>query len=437
MLFRWLAYDDYNSLLYKWDKINMNTYTYIIVGGGITAGHAAEIFAQHNDYQEGELAIISADAALPYDRTQLSKDYLDGDASRRDIKMNGVQYYVENGIDVYLDTKVTAIDPHQNIIRTDTGAEYTYGKLLLATGSSPHTFQNADDSLHGVHYLRNLAQSTDIREQLASPHVRDVVVAGGGYIGMEVAAVAAQEGKNVTIVFPDEHVMQHRFFTEDMSHYFEAIYRKHGVVLANNRKVTGFEGDDGRVQVVNLDNGERLIADLVIAGLGASPNTALAEHIGLTIAEDGGIQVDANLQTSHPHIYAAGDIASYPDTRYDKRLRIPHWQMAVDQGEYWAHYMLGDTDDTFDSIPYFFSDMFDISYEFWGHPDDADTIVHRGNVMSGSFSTWWLKDERVQAVFAMNTDDDVRTMAQEMIASQNEIDPVIVENYEMPVYAIE
>jgi len=239
------------------------------------------------------------------------------------------------------------------------------------------------------------------------------------------------------LLFPEGRLMEHRFFTPEMSEYFENLYAEHGVTLMPNTHVKEFRGKNGHVSEIRTNQSGHIQADLVIAGIGATPNTELVDNLGMDKTSDDAIAVDSKLRTSISHISAVGDVANYPDIRLNKRLRVPHWDNAVEQGEYWAELMLGETNDWFNSIPYFFSDVFDASYEFWGDPEHADTVIHRSDLDDGSFSVWWLRDERVQAAFLLDRPDESRTMAQELIETQNDINPELLENEAVPVYAVE
>ncbi len=414
----------------------MQGYPFVILGGGVAAGYAAQVFAQHPDYNANDLAIISAEDTLPYDRPTLSKDYMEGKADITDARINEPTFYQDNDIDVYLNTRINQIDPQEKMLYSDNGDGFAYDNLLLATGSRLRTLDVPGSDLDGLHYLRRIGQSQAIRQ--AMQHTEQVVIIGGGYIGMETASVLAESGKEVTMLFPHEHLMEHHFFTDDLSGYFEDYFAERGVSFVRNAQVKEIIGESGRVSSVNTVSQGAYEADLVIAGIGVEPNTELADGLQLQRASEndgGGFEVDAYLQTSLTDISAAGDAANYPDSYFGKRRRIEHWQNAKDQGEYWAHRMLGDTDEPFKTIPYFFSDVFDLSYEFWSDASASEQIIYRGDFDDDSISVWWLnEDNLLMAAFIMNRPDEERTMAQEWLQSRNEVPVEVLKNDDEPIY---
>jgi NADPH-dependent 2,4-dienoyl-CoA reductase/sulfur reductase-like enzyme len=414
----------------------MQGYPFVILGGGVAAGYAAQVFAEHPDYNANDLAIISAEDTLPYDRPPLSKSYLEGESNITDARINSPDFYRQNGIDVFLNTRINEIDPQEKMLYSDDGDGFAYDKLLLATGSHLRTLDVPGNDLDGFHYLRRIGHSQDIRSDMQQAD--QVVIIGGGYIGMETASVLADSGKKVTMIFPHEHLMQGHFFTEDISEYFEDYFSEHGVSFVRNAEVKEIIGESGRVSSVNTVSRGAYDADLVIAGIGVEPNTDLAEGIRLNRASDddgGGIEVDSYLQTSLTDVYAAGDIANYPDAIFGKRRRIEHWNNAKVQGEYWAHQMLGDTDEQLKELPYFFSDVFDLSYEFWGDAEEGDNVVYRGDFDDDSISAWWLNDDNLlMAAFVMNRPDEERTMAQEWLRSRNSVPADELANDDEPIY---
>jgi NADPH-dependent 2,4-dienoyl-CoA reductase/sulfur reductase-like enzyme len=388
----------------------MSSFRFVILGGGVVAGYAAQEFARCG-IPAGELCIISAEKTLPYDRPPLSKGFLAHEKTEAEILINEPGFYEENGIDVRLNTAVTRVDLDNKKLYAN-GDTITYEKLLIATGSRPRTFDLPGHELENIFYLRHINDARQIRDK-GQPDSQAVVI-GGSFIGMETTAVLQKNGVDTTLIFPEGRVWQ-AFFTPKMSHFFENYYRDRGVTILSQEKVKAFVGN-GRVQKVITESGKELPADMVVAGIGVVPNIELFINCGLQIADEG-IVVNRFLETNFPNVAAAGDITFYEDVLYDKQLHIEHWDNAVQQGKHAVRVMLGEIQ-PYVHVPYFFSDVFDLSYEFWGDPSGAAQTVHRGEVENGRFSVWWLaEDGRLLAAFVMNRPDEEREMAPEWIQS--------------------
>ncbi|MBK8900633.1 MAG: NAD(P)/FAD-dependent oxidoreductase [Anaerolineaceae bacterium] len=386
----------------------MDSFRFVILGGGVVAGYAAQEFARCG-IPAGELCIVSNEKTLPYDRPPLSKDYLANEKTTEEILINEPGFYEANGIEVRLDTAVTRVDLDNKKLYAN-GDTITYEKLLIATGSRPRTLDLPGHELDNIFYLRHINDARAIRQK--AQQAKQAVVIGGSFIGMEATAVLQSNGVDTTLVFPEECVWQ-AFFTPKMSHFFESYYRDRGVTILSQEKVKAFVGN-GRVQKVITESGKELPADIVVAGIGVVPNKELFADCGLQIADEG-VVVNRFLETNFPSVVAAGDITFYEDVVYDKQLHIEHWDNAVQQGKHAARVMLGEIQ-PYTHVPYFFSDVFDLSYEFWGDPSGAAQTVHRGEVEDGRFSVWWLaEDGRLLAAFVMNRPDEEREMAPQWI----------------------
>lgn len=371
-------------------------------------GYCAKQFIQ-NGGGAGEMAIVSADSALPYERPPLSKSFLAGKDSEQAVLINDSEFYAKNGIEVKLNTRVTSIDVRGRRVRTSFGDEYSFDKLVIATGAEARALNVAGASSENVLYLRSLSDSQRIRDRLA--HTRKAVVLGGGFIAMEVASVFASRGIDTTMVVRNDRILE-SFFTPEMSEFFEGYYLQHGVRILKQSGIEAIESGSR----ARLTNGQIVDFELLVAGIGAQPVTALAEQAGLPV--DNGILVNEYLETSDANVYAAGDVANYPDLLFgNKRRRVEHWDNAVSQGQYLSNALLGKRE-PFIYVPYFFSDVFDLSYEFWGDASQADRIVHRGDLRTSSFSVWWLSQNRLIAAFAMNRPDEERELAPELIRSK-------------------
>ena len=385
----------------------MQKLKYIILGGGMVAGYAAKELVSRA-LNPGELAIISADTALPYERPPLSKGFLSGKEDETTILINGADWYREHGINVRLDTVIEDIDPTNRILRSNSGEEFECQHLLVATGARARKLDVPGKDLKDVFYMRSLRDSEAIRSKSAS--AKEAVIIGGGFIGMEVASVLAQKNIRTTLVIREDRVWS-RVFTPLMSAFFEQYYASRGVRIVKGAQIASFEGKDG-IQAVLLGNGKKISCDLLVVGVGAVPVTEPVEKTGVTV--ENGIVVNEYLESNQAGVYAAGDVANYPDNVFGKRRRVEHWDNAVSQGQHWARVVLGERR-PFVHVPYFFSDVFDLSYELWGDPTGANEIVLRGDSNTSSFSVWWLKNNQVAAVFAMNRPDEERQVAPEWI----------------------
>jgi 3-phenylpropionate/trans-cinnamate dioxygenase ferredoxin reductase subunit len=381
---------------------NVPEYRIIILGGGMVAGYAAKEFVEHG-LKPGELGIISADSALPYERPPLSKSFLAGKDDEESVLINKESFYSEHGIGIHLNAQVDEIKMASKRLFGRDGSTFRFAKLVFATGARVRTLDVPGANRDSVLYLRSMADSTRLRDALKS--VRKVVVLGSGFIGMEVASQSAQRGCDTTMVFPQDRVWK-SFFTPEMSRFFEAYYLDRGVHLAPGASVK-----EVGPSYVSLSTGRRLEADLVVAGIGVMPVTELAESADIQV--ENGLVVNESLETNTTDVYAAGDVANYQDALFGKRRRVEHWDNAVKQGQYLARRLSGESE-PFKNIPYFFSDVFDLSYEFWGDTDGAERTEYRGDVNSSSFSAWWLKGEKVVAAFAMNRPDSERERASQL-----------------------
>src|SRR6185437_5990343 len=385
----------------------------VVLGGGMVAGYAAKQFIELG-LRPGDLAIVSADNSIPYERPPLSKGFLAGKDSEESVRINPEGFYKQHGIELKLECEVSAVDLKSKRLVLKRGGDFGFEKLIVATGARPRTLDIPGSNLRNLYYLRSLSDSKHIRS--AAEIARHAVVIGGGFIGMEVAAVLAQKGIAVTMVLNEDRIWK-RLFSPEMSRFFETYYESRGVRLMKSTTVTELRGD-GAVASAVLKDGMSIPCELVVAGIGVQPETQLLAESGLNV--DNGVVVNEFLQTSHADIYAAGDVANYQDVLFEKRRRVEHWDNAVSQGQYCARALMGEHA-PFKHVPYFFSDVFDLSYEYWGDTADADQIVHRGDVTTNSFSVWWIRQQRVVAAFTMNRPDEERNVAPQWIESRQKV----------------
>jgi NADPH-dependent 2,4-dienoyl-CoA reductase/sulfur reductase-like enzyme len=390
----------------------LDSYKHLILGGGMVAGYAVQQMLE-DGVAGTDIAIVSGDNAPPYERPPLSKGLLLGSEEEKDIYINPPETYGDNGVALHLENHASAIDTGSRTVKTDKG-EFGYENLLLATGALVRTFDVPGGDLEGIYYLRSLDDSRRIQEVL-QPVTRAVVI-GAGFIGMEVASAFAQKDTATTMVFPGSRLWD-AFLTPEISAWFARYYEERGVTIAAGEMVNGFAGE-GTVRAVKADSGREFEAEAVVAGIGVKPATAYLEGSGLTV--DNGIKVNEYLETGAPNVWAAGDVANYYDAIFKKQRRIEHWDNAVEQGKHVAGLMQGKRE-PFVHVPYFFSDVFDLSYEYWGDSADATEVIHRANWDEKSIAAFWLKGERMVAAFVMNRPDEERDLVQEWIREGTDI----------------
>jgi len=385
----------------------MSASTYLILGGGMVAGYTAKELMERG-LKPGELTILSAEHELPYERPPLSKGFLAGKDSEDSIRINPLQAYHDKGIELKLGCEAVSVDAPKKSVRLRNGEDVQFEKLVIATGATPITLNIPGKELHGIHYLRSMDDSKRIRSR--AEKARRAVVVGGGFIAMESAAVLASKGIETTVILRDERVWQ-RFFTTPMSQFFEEYYTARGVQFIKSSYLTEARGD-GDVSSVVLSGGRVVACSLVVAGIGVKPAIGILQGSGIETGD--GVIVNEYLETNVPGIWAAGDAANYYDVLFHKRRRVEHWDNAVSQGQHCARAFAGQRA-PYEHVPYFFSDVFDLSYEFWGETQGADRVIERGDLKTSSFSVWWLKDKRLIGAFVMNRTDEERENAHEWI----------------------
>ncbi len=393
----------------------MKNYKYLIIGGGTTAGYAAAEFVEQNIGQ-GELCIISAETILPMNRPPLSKEYLKDKSNDDELLINDKQFYVNNGIEVMLKTTAKEVKFAEKKIVVDSGEELGYEKLLIATGSSVIHPGLENENLDNVFYLRNVVHSDKIRE--AAANAKNVVIIGGGYIGTETAAILKEMGLQVSMVIPEDKLLA-KFATPEIGEFFRNLFREKGVDLYFNEEAKGFAGR-GKVEKVEMRSGRDLPADLVVVGAGVKPNVSLFKDSNLNI--NTGIVVDEYCQTNIPDVFAAGDVVEFPDVVFDKIRHVEHWENAFEQGKHAARVMT-ENFERYNFLPFFFSDLFEYGYEFFGDSSDAITVLYRGDVKSGDFSAWWFDENRLHAAFIMSLrPEEEGKMAREWIQMKTPLD---------------
>jgi len=389
----------------------MESYAYVIIGGGLAGQRAGDGIRKVD--AEGTVALVTAEPHMPYERPPLSKGYLTGKKGLDRVYLKEGSHYVQNEIEVITGTRAIRIDPAARTVTLDDGQVLEYGKLLLATGGRAGRLPILGSDLPGVFTLRTIEDSDGIRE--AAQQGKRALVLGGSFIGSEVASSLAQLGLGVTMVFPEGRLLE-LVVPQELSALLHAKYAAHGVRILSGTKPERLEGS-GRVERAVLDSGEALDVDLVVMGVGIRLNSELAHDARLEMGERGAVVVDETLRTSDPHIYAAGDIAAWPDPTFGKRLRVEHWDVARRQGLRAGRNMAGE-EKPYTSLPYFFSDLFDFSFEVWGDLSAWDRTVTRGTLESGSFALYYFAEEKMVGVLAVGRPDEERKPMQALVKAR-------------------
>ncbi|MFD5189409.1 NAD(P)/FAD-dependent oxidoreductase [Streptomyces sp. NPDC058357] len=412
--------------------------TFVIVGGGLAGAKAAETL--RTEGFSGRVILLGDERDHPYERPPLSKGYLSGKEARDSVFVHEPAWYAGAEIELHLGQPVTSLDRKAHAVQLGDGTVVHYDKLLLATGAEPRRLPVPGTDLAGVHHLRRLAHADRLRNVLAALG-RDnghLVIAGAGWIGLEVAAAARGYGAEVTVMEPEPTPL-HQVVGPELGQIFTDLHRDHGVRFHFGVRLTEIIGQDGLVLAVRTDDGEEHPAHDVLAAIGAAPRTALAETAGLAMApraDGGGIAVDASLRTSDPHIYAAGDVANVAHPLLGTRLRVEHWANALNSGPAAARAMLGQ-EVAYDRVPYFFSDQYDLGLEYsgWAPPGSYDQVVIRGDAGKREFIAFWLKDHRVLAGMNVNVWDVTETV-QGLIRSGRQIDPDALADPSVPLESL-
>jgi 3-phenylpropionate/trans-cinnamate dioxygenase ferredoxin reductase subunit len=370
--------------------------TMIVVGASLAGAKAAETLRAEGF--EGRVVLVGAEEERPYERPPLSKDYLRGEAPRDDVYVHDPGFYAEQGIDLRLGRTAVRLAPSAYEVVLDDGERLGYDRLLLTTGAEPRRPAIPGAGLDGVLYLRSVQDSDALRERLDRGGA--VVVIGAGWIGADVAASARQRGLDVTVIEPLTVPLE-RVLGAEVGAIYRDIHADHGVRMLLGTGVEAIEGDTA-AERVRTGDGREIPCDFVVVGVGVEPRTRLAAEAG--IATDHGILVDANLQTSAPGVYAAGDVANAHHPFYGERLRVEHWDNALHQGPAAARAMLGGAE-PFAHLPYFFSDQYDVGMEYSGFARTWDRVVFRGDPATREFLAFWMVGDRVVAGMNVNVWD--------------------------------
>ena len=367
----------------------------IIVGAGHAAGQAATSLRQKKF--SGEIVMIGDEPYAPYQRPPLSKAYLAGDIDIDKLYFKPEGFYERNDVEMRLSTRVASIDRAARTVTTTDGDTLDYTKLILATGSRVRELPIPGNDLQGVHYLRSIADVQAMQDGFTEG--AKLVIVGGGYIGLEVAAVAAKRGLDVSVLETESRVMN-RVVAREISQFFQNMHTEEGVKLELGRRVQQIDGADGKVVSVTCADGFTVPADMVVIGIGILPNVELAEDAGLNCSN--GIVVDEYCQTSDADILAIGDCTRHPNGLLGRHLRLESVHNAIEQGKTAAATIVGEPA-AYNQVPWFWSDQYDVKMQIAGMSDVHEQFVLRGDPATRSFSAFYLQQGKIVAVDAVNS----------------------------------
>ena len=400
--------------------------TYVIVGASLAGAKAAETLRAEGF--DGRLVMIGAESERPYERPPLSKDYLLGKAERDTIYVHPPQWYAEHDVDLRLGVAATGLDPSGHQVTLADGSRAGYTKLLLTTGSSPRRLTVPGAGLDRVLYLRSAHDSDRLKAAFGA--ASRVAVIGGGWIGLETAAAARSAGAEVTVLEAAELPLL-RVLGREVAEVFASLHRDNGVDLRTGVQVAEITGAGGRADGVLLGDGSRVPADVVVVGIGITPNTQLAAQAGVKV--DNGVVVDERLRSSDPDIYAAGDVACAFHPLLGKHIRVEHWANALNQPLIAARAMLGH-DVAYDRVPYFYTDQYDLGMEYSGYvePGGYDQVIFRGDVPGREFVAFWVGGGRVLAGMNVNI-WDVNDKIAALVRAGLPVDPARLADPDVPL----
>ena len=404
----------------------MSDQRFVIVGAGLAGAKAAQELRERGF--DGRITLVGAEPDRPYERPPLTKDFLRGESDRENVYVHDGSFYERHEIELLTATRAAHIDPVAARLTLQDGHRLSYDRLLLTTGAEPRRLPIPGAGLDGVLYLRTLSDSDLLRARLSAG--ARVVVVGAGWIGSEVAASARQRGLEVTMIDPLT-LPNERIFGAEIGTFYRDVHLRHGVRMLLGTGVEAFEGTTA-LTAVRTSDGRSIDCDFAVVGIGVRPRTELAAAAG---AETGnGLIVDQGLRSSLPNVFAAGDVANAWHPTFKRRLRVEHWDNALHQGAAAARSMLGETI-SYDRIPYFFSDQYDVGMEYSGFAPEWDEVVFRGEHDSGEFIAFWIHAGRV--VGGMNVNVwDVNEHVQTLIRSQRVIDPAVLRDPDTPLESL-
>ena len=373
--------------------------SYVIVGANLAGGSAAETLRREGF--DGLIHLIGLEPDRPYDRPPLSKEYLRGEKEREKLFFKPPEFYDEQEIGLRLGTGATRLDPAGQTVELDTGETLKYDKLLLATGGRIRKLKVPGTDLEEVYYLRTIGNSQRLAESINRS--RKAVVVGAGFIGSEVAASLRMKGLDVTLLEIEPVPLRH-VLGDELGEIYADIHRGHDVDLRLSEGIAEIQGHR-RAERVITSSGASIDCDLVVIGVGVAPQTRLVDGTGIEV--DNGILVDEYCRTSLPNIFAAGDVANWWHPGLGQRLRVEHWDNALNQGAAAARSMLG-RQESYAPLLYFWSDQYDLNIQYLGHAVKWDHIVYRGDPQQQKFTAFFMDDGLVLAALVVNRFKDLR-----------------------------
>src|ERR1051325_9332872 len=377
---------------------------FVIIGAG-AGGYAAAQTLREEGFR-GNVVMITRENRAPYDRPNLSKDYLHGHAEPEWMPLRPEEFFSDHDIKLVLNWEVTLVDARMKTITFESGETMDYDALLVATGGAPVRLNIPGSDLKDICVLRSFADADSIIE--TAQRSRRAVVVGASFIAMEAAYSLRERGLEVTIVAPSR-VPFEKTLGAEIGELFRQLHESHGVQFKLGATVARFEGTQN-VEAVTLANGERIETDMVVVGVGVRPVTQFLQ--GVELGQDGGVLVDSRLSAAE-NVYAAGDIASFPDPRTGQRTRIEHWRTALQQGRAAARNMIG-RDEPFTGVPFFWTRQFNVTLGYVGHAKTWDEIIYQGDVSAHKFLAFYAQDDRVTAVAGMKHDREMAAVQELM-----------------------
>jgi 3-phenylpropionate/trans-cinnamate dioxygenase ferredoxin reductase subunit len=389
---------------------------YLLIGGGLAAANCARWLREEG--ADGAIVLVGREPDPPYNRPECTKGYLRGEEQREETFFRPNAWWEEQDVELLLRTSVTAIDFEARTAKLSNKQELEFGKALLATGANVRRLNVDGCHLEQIHYMRTLGNADAIRA--GTKDAQEVVLIGGSYIGCEVAASLTKLGKHCTIVMQEQHTLQ-RTFGERAGSFFQQLLESHGVTVHASDELERFEGEE-RVERVITRGGLELAADAVVIGAGVTPDVQLAQRAGLQIGERGGVRCDAQLLSSVPGVFAAGDICEYESlVNGGARIRVEHWDVAFNQGKTAALNMLGQGV-AHTVVPYFYSVFADWGeLEYVGPAYEWDEEILRGSYEESNFTNWYLQDGAVKAALTWGRSNDLDA-ARRLIGSGAKLD---------------
>lgn len=374
----------------------------LLIGGGVASAACAEQLRE--DGYEGPIVLVGREPDPPYNRPPISKGYLQGVEERDATLVHPAGWYEQAGIDLRTRTSVMKLDCDARVATLSTREELPFERALLATGANVRRLPVAGSELEGIHHLRALRNADVLRDDVAG--AERVVLVGGSYIGCEVAATLTAMGRRCAIVMQEEVTLE-RVCGKRAGRFFEGVLAEHGVEVHPREQVERVEGAGERVERVVCASGLTLDCDALVIGVGAVPDVTLARAAGLELGHSGGVRCDTALRTSAEGVWAAGDVCEYDSVVHGRRVRVEHWDVAIEQGRHVARAMIGD-ERPYDVVPYFFSDLADwTSMEYVGPAERWDDEELRGSPEEGAFSVFYRQEGRVVAALSVGRPEDL------------------------------